>query len=109
MAGFDDLRVPGVIHAPPGWRKIPLEISVLTMKFKMFKGGEVVGEVEKVATYNDVGGGKYEYVVEVDGYVFDCYEVVVRDMDGRVIHKKAYNTPLDKGQALIYKIILKVV
>jgi hypothetical protein len=108
MAGLDEVRVPGTIHAPPGWRKIPFEFSVLTMKFKMFKDGDVVGVVEKIAHYIDIGGGKYEYVVEVDGYVFDCYEVVVRDMDGRVIHKKKHNIAMKNGQAMIYKFTIGV-
>jgi len=108
MARLDEVRVPGIIHAPPGWRKIPFELSVLTMRFKMFKGGDIIGVVEKVATYTDVGGGKYEYVVEVDGYVFDGYEVVVRGMDGRVIHKKKHNIAMKEGQAMIYKFTIGV-
>jgi hypothetical protein len=105
---LDEVLLIAANHAPPGCRRIPFEVRVLTMRFKMFKDGDVVGEVEKVAIAKHVGGGKYEYVVEVDGYVFDVYEVVVRDMDGRVIYKKKHDIAMKEGQAMIYKLTMGV-
>jgi hypothetical protein len=104
----DEVLLIAANHAPPGSRRIPFEARVLTMKFKLFKDGDVVGEVEKIAIAKHIGGGKYEYVVEVDGYVFDGYEVVVRKMDGRVIYKKKHDIAMKEGQAMIYKLTMGV-
>ena len=105
----DDILLLTAIHAPPGNRRIPFEARVLTMRFKMFKDGGVVGEVEKFAVAKHVGGNRYEFSVEIGGYVFDSYEVFAEDMNGSEIHMSVHNTSLDKGQAMIYKLTVKVV
>jgi hypothetical protein len=105
----DEVLLISSNHAPPGCRRIPFEFRVLTMRFKMFKDGDVVGEVEKFAVAKHVGGNRYEYSVEIGGYVFDSYEVFVRDMNGSVIHMSAHNQSLDSGQVIIFKLIVRVV
>jgi hypothetical protein len=71
--------------------------------------GMLLARLKKFAIAKHVGGSRYEYSVEIGGYVFDSYEVFVRDMNGSVIHMSTHNQSLDSGQVIIYKLTMRVV
>jgi hypothetical protein len=96
----------GTVHDFPRYGRIPLRLLILAMRFKMLKGGEVVGEVEKMATCSHVGEGEYEYLVELDGYEFDSLEVIVKDIVGNEIHRKTHAVSVGAGQSAVYRLLV---
>jgi hypothetical protein len=96
----------GPVHDFPRYGRIPLRFLVLAMRFKMLRGGEVVGEVEKMVTCSRVGEGKYEYLVELDGYEFDSLEVIVKDIVGNEIHRKTHAVSVGAGQSAVYRLLV---
>jgi hypothetical protein len=97
---------PGLVHDLPTHGRAPLRLLVLVMRFKMFRDGEVVGEVEKMVTCSCIGDGKYEYLVELDGYEFDAFEVIVKDIIGNEIHRETYTVSVGAGQSAVYRLLV---
>jgi hypothetical protein len=90
-------------HSLPMIDDTALTYSRLIIRFKLFKGEDLVGEIERVVTPIYIGDGECECVVKIGGYVFDCFMVSIYNCEGELIDERFVKIGLAENQEMLFK------